>query len=42
MPGTPRLISLKRVAPAQSSRTISGIHRCASVSEASATGQNCP
>jgi hypothetical protein len=42
IPGTPRRISLKRVAPAHSSRTIRSIQRWASVSEARATGQNWP
>ena len=38
--GTPRRMSLKRRAPASSSRTINSVQRSASTSEASATGQN--
>src|SRR5688572_6110694 len=41
MPGNPRSISLKRWLPRMSSRTISGVHRSARISDARATGQYC-
>ena len=42
MPGRPRAMSLNRVLPSTSSRTISGVHRSASTSVVSETGQNRP
>jgi len=41
MPGSPRSISLKRWLPAISSRTMSGVHRSARISEARATRRYC-
>ena len=40
--GIPCRIWLKRVEPASSSRRISGVHRSAKISDATATGQNWP
>ena len=40
--GTPRLRSLKRVEPQSSSRTTSVVQRVHRISDAIATGQNCP
>jgi hypothetical protein len=42
MPGSPRAMSLNRVFPSTSSRTIIGVQRSASTSVASATGQKRP
>ena len=41
IPGSPRSISLKRWLPRMSSRTMSGVHRSARISDARATGQYC-
>ena len=41
MPGNPRSISLKRWLPRMSSRTMSGVHRSARISDALATGRSC-
>ena len=40
MSGTPLRMALNRLAPANSSRRISGVHRSAKISLAIATGQN--
>jgi hypothetical protein len=40
MSGMPRWISLNCERPEHYSRMISGVHRCANTSEATATGQN--
>jgi hypothetical protein len=42
MSGIPRNISLNCCAPANSSRRIMGVQRCANTSQATATGQNWP
>ena len=42
MRGTPRLRSLKRVEPYNSSRKSSAVQREQTISAAMATGQNCP